>query len=213
MIKNNLQLLIATKNAGKVLELEDLLRDLPVDLKNLRQFPDIGDVEETGATFTENAELKAQSYARQCNLWALADDSGLEVAALGGAPGIFSARYGGKNATNEEKIKKLLREIENLQIQNRSARFICTMALADNNGNIRFAAEGICEGEISHEPHGANGFGYDPIFIPFGYEQTFGELSDEIKRKISHRARAFDKIIRYLQDLINSGLDPCRFRL
>lgn len=202
MIKNNLQLLIATKNSGKFSELERLLKNLPIGLENLRRFPNVGDVEETGATFAENAALKARIYARQCGLWALADDSGLEVAALGGAPGIFSARYAGENAASGVKIEKLLGEIEDSQTQDRSARFVCAMALADEAGNIRFSAEGICEGVISRAPRGANGFGYDPIFIPSGYEQTFGELSDEIKQKISHRARALNEIIRYLQDLI-----------
>ncbi len=204
MIKKNLQLLIATKNSGKVAEMENLLSSLPVSLHNLNEFPDSFEPAETSSTFAGNARLKAQSYARQCNLPALADDSGLEVAALDGAPGVFSARYAGKDSTSEEKIKKLLREIESSRSQDRAARFVCAMAFADENGNIIFAAEGVCTGKISIAPRGTNGFGYDPIFIPTGFEQTFGELTNETKQKISHRALAMAQTIRCLQDFIGS---------
>lgn len=189
------QILIATRNVGKIGELEKLLEDLPFELRSLSEFSDVADVEETGATFAENAILKAREYAIRTNLWALADDSGLEVAALGGAPGVFSARYAD---SDEEKINKLLNELgENSE---RSARFVCVMALADETGEIRFLAEGICRGEIALNASGTNGFGYDPIFIPKGFAQTFGEISADVKRKISHRARAFQKIIRFLRD-------------
>ncbi len=203
-----MQILVATKNTGKIKELERLLADLPVRLRSLDEFPGIIEPQETGATFAENAVLKAQSYALQTGLSALADDSGLEVEALGGAPGIFSARYAGANATDSERIEKLLDELKSTQDEQRRARFVCAMAISDEKGEIKFLAEAVCDGAIARTPEGANGFGYDPVFIPDGFNQTFGELSGEIKREISHRARAAKKIIRYLRDFTAVSLDP-----
>ncbi|MDQ6785960.1 MAG: RdgB/HAM1 family non-canonical purine NTP pyrophosphatase [Acidobacteriota bacterium] len=203
-----MQIVAATKNIGKVKELKQLLADLSVCLRSLNEFPDVVEAEETGATFTENAVLKAQSYALQTGLWSLADDSGLEVEALGSAPGIFSARYGGASATNEEKIQKLLRQLNaKLSNEERRARFVCAMAISDAKGEIKYLAEEMCGGRIALTPKGTNGFGYDPIFIPDGFEKTFGELSDEIKQKISHRARAAEKIIQYLRAFTAVSLD------
>lgn len=198
MTKDKIEILIATKNIGKVRELEKLLENLPFVLRSLNEFPEVGDVEETGVTFAENAILKAREYAKQTNLWALADDSGLEVAVLNGAPGVFSARYAGENASDEEKISKLLNEIK--EKDNRKARFVCVMALADETGEIIHLTEGICDGEIALNISGTNGFGYDPIFVPKDFTQTFGELSSDIKHEISHRAQAIRKIIRFLRD-------------
>lgn len=202
MTNNNFPILIATQNSGKVLELKNLLADLRVEILNLKDFPNIVEAEETGATFVENAALKAESYARQTGILALADDSGLEVAALGGAPGIYSARYAGETASDETRIEKLLNEISRTGNDDRQARFVCAIAIADENGELIFTAEDYCEGKIAFEPRGQNGFGYDPVFIPSGFDQTFGELSEPGKRKISHRARALVKIIRYLRDFI-----------
>lgn len=198
MKKDKIEILIATKNIGKVRELEKLLENLPFVLRSLNEFPEVPDVEETGATFAENAILKAREYAKQTNLWALADDSGLEVAALNGAPGVFSARYAGENASDEEKISKLLNEIK--ENDDRRARFVCVMALADETGEIIHLTEGICDGDISLNISGTNGFGYDPVFVPKDFTQTFGELSSDIKHEISHRAQAIRKIIRFLHD-------------
>ncbi|HMS40243.1 MAG TPA: RdgB/HAM1 family non-canonical purine NTP pyrophosphatase, partial [Pyrinomonadaceae bacterium] len=175
------QILIATKNVGKVRELEKLLEESAFNLRSLNEFPDVTDVKETGATFAENAVLKSREYSRKTNLWALADDSGLEVEVLDGAPGVFSARYAGENASDAEKIGKLLNELQ--EKDNRSARFVCVMALANETGEIIHLAEGICDGEISLSISGTNGFGYDPIFIPEGFTQTFGELSADVKRE------------------------------
>jgi XTP/dITP diphosphohydrolase len=194
-----MKLLVATNNAGKIKELHASLADLPVELYGLKHFENTFEPEETGATFSENAILKASSYARQTGFWALSDDSGLEVEALGGAPGVFSARYAGKNATDEERIVKLLDELAKNSDESRCARFVCAMAVADETGEIKFLTEGICDGKIALNPRGTNGFGYDPIFVPDGYEQTFGELSSEIKGKISHRAQAIVKIMRFLR--------------
>jgi len=199
MKDHQLQILIATKNDGKVKELEDLLIDLPFKLRSLNEFPKAIEPEETGETFAENAILKAKSYALQTGLFALADDSGLEVEALGFAPGVLSARYAGEKANDSEKIAKLLRELNKTKDENRRARFVCAMAISDEKGEIKFLTEGICDGRIASTPSGANGFGYDPIFIPVGYAKTFGELSSEIKQEISHRAKAIKKIIHFLR--------------
>lgn len=198
----NLELLIATKNAGKIRELEKLLAGLPIVLRNTAEFENIIEPEETGATFADNAILKARYYAEKTGILALADDSGLEVEALNKAPGIFSARYAGENATNEKKIAKLLNELERTNDKKRLARFVCAMAISSEKGEIKYLAEGICQGKISASPSGINGFGYDPVFIPEGFERTFGELSDQIKQKISHRGRAIEKIIEFLRDFI-----------
>lgn len=196
---SNMELLVATKNAGKVKELTELLGDLPIRLRALNEFENIIEPEETGATFSENAVLKAKYYAVQTGLWALADDSGLEVESLGGAPGVFSARYAGENTAYVEKIDKLLREINGAKGSDRQARFVCAMAVADESGDVKFLSEGVCDGKIASHSRGTNGFGYDPIFIPEGYSQTFGELPDKIKQKTSHRSRAIIKIIRFLR--------------
>lgn len=184
------ELLIATYNPGKIRELESLLGALPFRLRGLREFPSIREVAETGTTFAENAVLKATGYARQTRLWTLADDSGLEVEALGGAPGVFSARYGGPEASDADRVLLLLDELSRTNDQERRARFVSVIAIADPDAQLSNVAEGICDGRLTHAPRGSNGFGYDPIFIPDGYEETFGELSDEVKKSISHRARA-----------------------
>lgn len=192
-------LLIATKNAGKIKELKELTANLPLRISDLSEFPNVVEPEETGATFIENASLKARYYAAQTGVAALADDSGLEVAALGGAPGIFSARYAGDAASDADRIEKLLEELKRTPEENRRARFVCAAAFAGETGEIKFTAEGVCDGKIIFEPRGENGFGYDPIFVPDGFVETFGELSDTVKRQISHRARAIIKIIEQIR--------------
>ncbi len=172
---------------------------LPFRSQTLSDFSGIVEPEETGATFAENAALKARYYALQTGVWALADDSGLEVEALNNAPGIFSARYAGANADDGEKIVKLLAEVIETGDENRRARFVCAMAVADETGAVRFAAEGFCAGKIAPEAVGQNGFGYDPIFIPDGFSQTFGQLTNDIKQQISHRKRAIYEIIQQLR--------------
>lgn len=202
-----MKLLIGTKNQGKIRELNELLADLPIEVAGLHEFPNITEPEETGATFAENAALKAGYYARKTGVCVLSDDSGLEVEALDGAPGIFSARYAGENATDAERSLKLVDELKQTGDDARRARFVCVAAIADETGEIVFEAEGICEGAIADEPCGVNGFGYDPIFIPDGFEQTFGELSSTVKGEISHRARAIKKILRFLRDFTAHELD------
>jgi XTP/dITP diphosphohydrolase len=183
-------LLVATYNDGKLRELSQLLTDLPVHLRALAEFPQVEEVAETGATFAGNAALKACGYSRQTGLWTLADDSGLEVEALGGAPGIFSARYAGVGATDAMRRRRLLAELSSVRDDARRARFVCAIALARPESNAPEIFEGVCAGRIIRAERGSGGFGYDPIFVPDGYEQTFGELAEEIKQRISHRARA-----------------------
>ena len=199
MTTENFQLLIATKNAGKIRELKELMADLPFRMRSLSDFADVSEPEETGATFAENAVLKARSYALQTGLWTLADDSGLEVEALHGAPGVFSARYAGKDAADADRIEKLLKEMNETRDENRRARFVCAAAIADAARDIQFIAEGVCDGRIALTARGAGGFGYDPVFIPDGFSKTFGELTCDVKQQISHRARATFKIIQYLR--------------
>jgi XTP/dITP diphosphohydrolase len=196
-----MNILMATKNPGKVVELNSLMAGVPHNLVGLNDFPEMIEVSETGSTFAENARLKATAYARASGLHSIADDSGLEVAALKGAPGVFSARYGGIETGYAQKIDKLLEEIITSGNPNRSARFVSHIVFAQPDGNILFEAEGICVGNIARAPRGTNGFGYDPVFIPTGYEQTFGELDEDVKHQISHRAVAAAKIIRFLHDL------------
>jgi XTP/dITP diphosphohydrolase len=179
-----------------------LLSDLPLEIVSLGEYPNVPDVDETGSTFRDNAELKAREFARQVGDVCLADDSGLEVTALGGAPGVHSARFAGANTSYDDKITKLLSMIADTGSDDRSARFVCAMALADGDGRVIHRVEGECRGLIADQPHGTSGFGYDPIFIPDGFAQTFGELSDDVKQRISHRAKAAELVSRFLLHFI-----------
>jgi XTP/dITP diphosphohydrolase len=201
------EILIATSNTGKVHEFVDLLQDLQIKLRSLKDFPTVVGVAETAATFAENAALKACGYALQTGLWTLADDSGLEVDALGGAPGVFSARYGGRRLSDREKCEKLLVELEKNENKSRRAQFVCVIAFSNPNGKILRAANGVCSGTIAVKPSGTRGFGFDSIFIPDNFNRTFAELPTEIKHEISHRGRAAREISRFLQDFLKKSLD------
>lgn len=182
----------------------DILKNIPgILLRESEYFPFLPDVEEDGKTFQENAIKKATILARACNTWAMADDSGLEVDALKGRPGIYSCRYAGPNATDEQNIKKVLSELQRVPKEKRKARFVCTIALAGPD-QLFFVAEGHCEGFITEEPRGKNGFGYDPIFLVPDYNQTFAELSPTIKNKVSHRANALKQFKEKIIPLINN---------
>jgi len=196
------RLLVATGNRGKVRELCELLADVPVELVSLCDFPDLKEIAETESTFRGNAELKASGYARQAGMWTLADDSGLEVDALGGEPGVYSARFAGAGSSYETKMAELLSRIEKAKNLDRRARFVCAIAIAAPDGKIEYTTEGRCEGAIAESSRGTRGFGYDPIFVPDGFDHTFGELPGDIKQQISHRGRATREIIRYLLDFI-----------
>ena len=160
-------------------------------VRDLGAHPEVPEIRESGTSFEENAKLKAVAGSRQLPALVIGDDSGMEVEALGGAPGIYSARYAGANATDRDKIDKLLRELERVRATDnrRRARFRCFVALA-RDGDLLETFEGIVEGRIADKARGDSGFGYDPIFIPVGFEQTFGELATELKNTISHRAKA-----------------------
>jgi len=200
-------LLLATQNEGKLKELRHLLGDLPLALYNLAQFPDVETVAETGESFTENASLKAVGYALQTGVLTLADDSGLEVDALGGAPGVLSARYAGEGATDAERTTKLLKELSGTPSGKRSARFVSAVAIANNGGEVLNVSLGTCEGRIDFAPSGTRGFGYDPVFIPKGYKQSFGDLKAELKNQISHRARALLAAREFLLTLTTRSSD------
>ncbi len=200
--KHKESILIATRNPGKAEELRLMLADFEASVLSLVDFPEIMEVAETGSTFAENAQLKAAAYARQTRLTAIADDSGLEIEVLNGRPGVLSARYGGIGTSFESKMALLLEEIARSGSNSRQARFVSSIAVASPEGDRLYQAEGVCEGEIASKPAGSGGFGYDPIFIPDGYDMTFGELDAAIKHEISHRSRAFRSIIPFLRDFI-----------
>ncbi len=192
-----MRLLIATHNRGKLVEYQEILAGLPFELATLNDVGIREDVPENGATFAENARIKAMAYAPQSGLLTLADDSGLEVDALGGEPGIYSRRYAGENATDAERIAFLLDKLRDVPAGKRSARFRCVIVIAKPNGDM-WQSEGTCEGEIISAPRGMNGFGYDPIFYFPTLARTMAELPPEEKNRISHRARAAEGARRIL---------------
>lgn len=183
------KLLLATNNAGKISELRELLAGVPFDLISPSEIGLALAVAETGRTYATNARLKARAFAQASGLISLADDSGLEVEALGGAPGVMSARYAGTNATDEKRISFLLEKLQGVPQNERSARFRCVIALASPDGAVRLVS-GSCRGIIAAEPQGKHGFGYDPVFYFPKLGKTMAELSPELKNVISHRARA-----------------------
>lgn len=190
----NRRLLLGTRNPGKVKEITTILEDSGWTFSSLQEFAAVGPAAEDGVTYAENAIAKARFYAAATGLLALADDSGLEVAALGGAPGVYSARYAGEGASDADRRALLLAELIRVDARDRRARFVASVAIAHPNGEVLNLSEGICEGTITFEPRGTSGFGYDPLFVPDGYYQTFAELSDEVKNRISHRARALMRL-------------------
>lgn len=201
------KLLIATHNQGKVREYRTLLADLPLEVTYLDAEGITFDVEETGETFEANAILKAEAYARASGLLTWADDSGLEVDALGGQPGIYSARYGAPATEGDAgRYRLLLGQLEGLADVARGARFRCVVALATPEGEVR-TAKGTCEGRIAHAPRGNNGFGYDPIFLvaDTDYEQTMAELEPAAKNSLSHRGKAARAAKRLVREMMSSS--------
>jgi len=184
-------IVIATRNPGKTAEIRDLLEGFPVDIKNLSDFGPIPEVEEDGTTFDENAYKKSSFTARILGYPALADDSGLSVAALSGAPGVFSARYGGEGLSDVERCRKLLSEMRGRA--DRRAAFECVISLAVPTGPA-LTYEGRCEGLLLEAPAGANGFGYDPVFFYPPFKKTFAELTREEKSRVSHRGQALREL-------------------
>lgn len=195
------KLLVATHNQGKVREYRALLADLPLEVTYLDAEGITVDVEETGATFAENAILKARFYADLSGLWTWADDSGLVVDALGGAPGVYSARYAGPGASDADRYRKLLAALAAVPWAERTARFCCTVALARpaGTGGLVETADGACEGVIAFGPVGDNGFGYDPVFYMPEHGATMAQLDAQVKNRVSHRARAAAAAVPLLQ--------------
>src|SRR5215216_3061748 len=189
-------LLLGTRNPGKLREITSILEGSGWSFSSLQEFDHVGSAEENGATYSENAIAKAQFYAAETGLIALADDSGLEVAALDGAPGVFSARYAGENASDADRRQLLLSELS--KTLDRRARFVSVVAIADPAGAVLNISEGICNGTLTFAPRGSGGFGYDPLFIPDGHTQTFAELPEALKNRISHRALALVQTKQFL---------------
>jgi XTP/dITP diphosphohydrolase len=197
------RLVLATRNAHKIAELHAILADagLDIDLVSADAYPDAPEVKETGVTFAENALLKARSLAQVTGLPAVADDSGLCVDVLGGAPGIFSARWSGRHGDDRANLDLLLAQLADVHASHRTAHFACTAALALPDGTER-VVEGILEGTLRHTPVGDRGFGYDPILQPLGETRTCAQLTPEEKNAISHRGRAFRALVPAVQDLV-----------
>jgi XTP/dITP diphosphohydrolase len=189
-----MQLIVATRNPHKTREIEQIFGS-GLAVRDLTAHPEISEIMESGTSFEENAKLKAMAVSKKLPGLVLADDSGLEVEALGGAPGIQSARYAGVNASDKEKIAKLLTQLAKADAKSdqRRARFCCVLAVA-RDGQVLATFEGVVGGKIAERPYGSRGFGYDPIFIPDGFEETFAELPVEVKNNISHRAKAIRKL-------------------
>lgn len=193
-------LVLATNNPGKVGEIKAALHGLCYELQALPHLGIALDVAETGATYADNAAAKALAAARACGQLALADDSGLEVDALNGAPGVHTSRYFGANLSDAEKVQRLLESLDRVDSARRRARFRCVMALAWPGSTVEFF-EGACEGILTGEPRGQGGFGFDPIFIPDRQTETFAELPSECKAQMSHRARALARVRQFLETL------------
>jgi XTP/dITP diphosphohydrolase len=201
-----LTLVLGTRNHKKKQELAQLLSPHGVGLLTLSDFPDALVVEETGATFAENAALKAVEQARHLRHWVLGEDSGLSVDALDGAPGVYSSRFAGPQATDEQNNDLLLARLAKVPSEKRTAHYTCHATLADSLGRIRFDAEATCRGRIRLARAGTGGFGYDPLFEIQEYHQTFGEMGDAVKGILSHRARAIRLVIPVLLELAQSDL-------
>lgn len=192
---DSFSLVLASRNVKKARELAAQLQPLGIALLDLSQFPEAPVVDETGTTFAENAELKAVETARALGQWTLADDSGIEIDALGGAPGVYSARFAGPDATDELNNQKMLAELHGLPPERRGARYVCHLVVADPQGQVRAHVHGQCRGQILEDYRGSQGFGYDPLFLIPEYHRTFGQLSLAVKTCLSHRARAFEKLL------------------
>jgi XTP/dITP diphosphohydrolase len=196
-----LRILLATNNQGKIRELGTLISDASWELTTPTQEGIEIDVREVGKTFEENATIKALAYARASNLIAIADDSGLEVEALGGEPGVFSARYAGERASDRERIEFLLAKLAGVPWEKRKARFRCVIAIAFSEGKVELC-EGECPGIIAFDPKGSKGFGYDPVFYLTEFSKTMAELDDEEKNRVSHRGKAASKALQVLRSLV-----------
>ncbi|KFZ42437.1 XTP/dITP diphosphatase [Anoxybacillus flavithermus] len=198
------RMIIATKNKGKFIEFQQLFAKKGIELFSLLDYDDIPDVEETGTTFAENAILKAKTIANIFHEMVIADDSGLIVDALDGEPGVYSARYAGEGKNDQANIEKVLKKLQGVPFEHRTARFHCTLAVAKPNGEVT-TVDGVCEGYITEEPIGENGFGYDPIFFVPEKQRTMAQLTKEEKNEISHRAKALQHLLTIWDKLFEKG--------
>jgi XTP/dITP diphosphohydrolase len=199
------EIVLATRNSKKRGELQALLAPHGISVRSVADFAGVPEVIEDGATFAENAATKAREVAQFLGRWTVGEDSGLRVDALGGAPGVFSARYSGPTADDESNNAKLIHELRAVPDERRGAQYFCHVAVADPRGLVRLAVEATCRGRITREPRGANGFGYDPYFLIPEYHRTFGELSPLVKRQLGHRGRALARLMPQLLRLLSSN--------
>ncbi len=197
------QIVLSSRNRKKSAEIAGLLAPHNISVLSVADFPACPEVEETGSSFAENAALKATVIAKLLGCWVLAEDSGICVDALGGRPGIYSARYSGENATDESNNSLLLTELAGVPDEQRGAFYVCHACVSDPNGVVRVAVEATCRGRITRTPRGSNGFGYDPYFLIPEYHRTFGELGPSVKQQLSHRARAFQRLVPQLVDVLD----------
>ncbi|MCH9025396.1 MAG: XTP/dITP diphosphatase [candidate division Zixibacteria bacterium] len=197
-----MNLVLATNNDDKIKEIKYLLEDLPITIFSRNDFLEFPDVEETGQTLKENALLKAKTIAEFCDMPALADDTGLEVDALDGAPGIFSSRYAGNNVSYADNVNKLIKEMASVPEEKRTARFRCVIAIDWNDGNIE-TVEGVCEGFITEDVQGKQGFGYDPVFYYPPKDKRFSEMTIEEKNTVSHRGLALQNMVGLIMEKVN----------
>ena len=198
------KIVVATHNINKQKEINALLKNLSVNVLGMERFPNIESIEETGSTLLANSLIKSRTVSQITGLAAIADDTGLEVDALDGAPGVYSARYAGSNSTYEANVEKLLFELKDVPEALRTARFRTVISYVDLKKE--FVEEGVIDGKISFKPFGNKGFGYDPVFRPIGFEKTFSEISQDKKNIISHRALALKKIKKTLKEYLNNGV-------
>jgi XTP/dITP diphosphohydrolase len=203
-MSTNKKLVIATQNTNKQKEMILLLANMDIEVLGMEHFPNINSVEETGSTLLANSLIKSRTVSQITGLAAIADDTGLEVDALDGAPGVYSARYAGSNSTYEANVEKLLFELKDVPEALRTARFRTVISYVDLKKE--FVEEGVIDGKISFKPFGNKGFGYDPVFRPIGFEKTFSEISQDKKNIISHRALALKKIKKTLKEYLNNGV-------
>lgn len=198
------RIIVATKNKGKVAEFQQLFAKKGIEVRSLLDYDHMPDVEETGTTFAENAILKATTIANMLHETVIADDSGLIVDALNGEPGVYSARYAGEGKNDQANIEKVLKKLQGVPFEQRTARFYCTLAVAKPNGDV-ITVDGVCEGYITKSPIGENGFGYDPIFFVPEKQRTMAQLTKEEKNEISHRAKALQHLLHIWDKLFEKG--------
>tara|TARA_R110002111_G_scaffold262851_1_gene341771 strand:+ start:12071 stop:12700 length:630 start_codon:yes stop_codon:yes gene_type:complete len=194
-------IILASRNSKKAGEISELLHPHGIHVQSVADFPDAAEVVEDGSTFAENAAKKASETALAISHWTIGEDSGLMIDALNGAPGIYSARFSGEDATDELNNAKMIQELKNVPLEKRTAAYICNVAISNPQGKIRLQVEATCRGRMTEAPRGRNGFGYDPYFEIIELHKTFGELAPIVKQHLSHRARAFERFIPQLVDL------------